>query len=84
MHPYVGVVDPLTYADRIDPRDVLLVSGRCDRVVRPQHTRNLWQALGQPSWTRYPAGHYQLAPFFWWAVGRGANHLDRVFAESAS
>lgn len=83
MQPYVESVDPLTYAKHIDPRDVLLVSGRCDRVVRPRHTRNLWEALGRPTWTRYPAGHYQLAPFFWWAVGRGAKHLDRVFAEPA-
>jgi pimeloyl-ACP methyl ester carboxylesterase len=44
LRPYVGVVDPLTYAARIDPRTVLLASGRCDRVIRPQHTHALWQA----------------------------------------
>lgn len=81
LRPYVGVVDPLTYAARIDPRTVLLASGRFDRVIRPQHTHALWQALGKPTWIRVPAGHYQLFPFFWWSIGRGADHLDRVFGK---
>ncbi len=82
MRPFVEAVDPLTYATRTDPRMLLLVSGRCDRVVRPQHTRALWQALDRPSWLRLPLGHYQFFPFFWWTIGRGARHLDRVFEAS--
>jgi hypothetical protein len=27
-----------------------------------------------------PTGHYQIVPYFWWAAGQGADHLDRVFA----
>jgi dienelactone hydrolase len=73
-------VDPLTFADRIDPARVLLVSARFDRVIAPERTRALWQAMGRPRWLVVPTGHYQLVPYFWWAVGQGADHLDRVFA----
>ncbi len=81
LRPFVEIVDPLTYAARTDPRTVLIASGRLDRVVRPRHTRALWQALGEPRWVHLPLGHYQFFPFFWWAIARGADHLERVFAE---
>ncbi|MEE8557638.1 MAG: acetylxylan esterase [Myxococcota bacterium] len=75
---YTTIVDPLTYADRITPQSVLLVSGRFDRVIPPEQAHKLWEALGQPTWIRLPVGHYQFFPFFWWAVGRGADHLERA------
>ncbi len=80
---YTDPVDPLTWADRIDPDRVLLVSARFDRVIAPERTRALWQAMGRPRWLVVPTGHYQLVPYFWWAAGRGADHLDRVFGRTA-
>jgi dienelactone hydrolase len=77
---FTDPVDPLTFADRIDPARVLLVSARYDRVIAPDRTRALWEAMGRPRWLVVPTGHYQLLPYFWWAVGQGADHLDRVFA----
>jgi hypothetical protein len=77
---YTDPVDPLTWAHRIDPARVLLVSARFDRVIAPERTRALWEAMGRPRWLVVPTGHYQLLPYFWWAVGQGADHLDRVFA----
>lgn len=74
-------LDPLTYAHGVDPRRVLLISGRFDRVVPPARTRVLWEAFGRPAWQRFPAGHYELFPFFWWAANRGADHLDRVLRD---
>jgi dienelactone hydrolase len=76
---YTDPVDPLTFADHIDPARVLLVSARYDRVIAPDRTRALWEAMGRPRWLVVPTGHYQLLPYFWWAVGQGADHLDRVF-----
>jgi hypothetical protein len=73
-------MDPLTWADRIDPERVLLVSARFDRVIPEDRTRALWQAMGRPRWLVVPTGHYQIVPYFWWAAGQGADHLDRVFA----
>ena len=82
VRPYLVTVDPITYAKRVDPTDILLISGRFDRVMRPAYTRQLWEALGRPTWKKFPAGHYQLAPFFFWAVGKGADHLDALFEQN--
>lgn len=79
MRPLTLPVDPLSFAAPIDPARVLLVSGRFDRVIPPARSRALWQALRRPHWIRLPVGHYQLLPFFFWAINRGADHLDRVF-----
>jgi hypothetical protein len=81
LRSLVEDVDPLTWASRIDPDRALLVSARFDRVVPGEHTRALWEAMGRPTWVRVPSGHYEILPFFWWSVGRGADLLDRVFAE---
>ncbi len=78
LRPHTEPFDPLTWAHRIERERVVLVSGRFDQVVPPERTEALWHALGQPRWHRYPGGHYQIAPFFWWALGRGADHLDEV------
>jgi dienelactone hydrolase len=78
--PFTDPMDPLTWADRIDPERVLLVSARFDRVIPEDRTRALWQAMGRPRWLVVPTGHYQIVPYFWWAAGQGADHLDRVFA----
>jgi hypothetical protein len=80
MRPVLDPVDPLRFAGSLDPRDVMLVQARWDQVVPADQTRALWEALGRPDVRRVPSGHYQLLPFFWWAVGKGADHLDRVFA----
>jgi dienelactone hydrolase len=77
--PYTDPIDPLTWAHRIAPEQVLLVSARYDQVIAPERTEALWRALGRPRWYTVPTGHYQLVPYFWWAAGRGADHLDRVF-----
>lgn len=81
LRPYTDPVDPLHYAPALDPRTVYLASGRWDRVIRPARTEALWQAAGEPSWTKLPVGHYQGLPFLFWTVSRGVEHLDRVFAD---
>ena len=81
--PFTDPIDPLTWADRIEPEQVLLISARFDRVIAPERTEALWRALGRPRWLTVPTGHYQLVPSVWWAVGRGADHLDRVFSRPA-
>jgi dipeptidyl aminopeptidase/acylaminoacyl peptidase len=81
LEPHTRLVDPLSYANRIDPRRALLVSGRFDRVVPPQSTETLWEAMGRPTWLRFPTGHYQFVPFFWWAVERGSQFFGRVFSD---
>jgi fermentation-respiration switch protein FrsA (DUF1100 family) len=84
VRPFTEPVDPLTHAHWIDPRSVLLVSGRFDRVIPPERTHALWEALDRPTWIRLPIGHYQFFPYFWWSIGRGADHLERALAAPRS
>jgi dienelactone hydrolase len=77
LRPITRVVDPLTWAHRIDPRRVYMVSGFFDRVLPPARSRALWEALGHPRWRRVPAGHYQAFPFMFSAASAGTRHLLR-------
>jgi cephalosporin-C deacetylase-like acetyl esterase len=81
--PFVGPIDPLSYAERIPNESVLMVSGRFDRVIPPERSQVLWEALNRPSWTKLPTGHYQAMPFLWYAANLGADHFDRVLAPPA-
>jgi dienelactone hydrolase len=78
VRPLTEAVDPLTYAAYLDARDLLIASGRFDTVIPSSRAQELWQALGQPRWYKLPCGHYTVFPFFWWAVARGADHLDSL------
>jgi cephalosporin-C deacetylase-like acetyl esterase len=80
MRPLIDPLDPLRIASRIDPRTVLFMNARLDRVIRPAHALKLWVALGRPERVILPFGHYQLLPSFWWSMARGADHFERVFA----
>jgi len=78
VRPITEPVDPLTYAAYLDPRNQMIASGRLDTVIPSRYAQQLWEALGQPRWTKLPCGHYSVFPFFWWAVARGADHLDSL------
>lgn len=84
LAPHTRAVDPLSHATRLEPERVLLLSSRFDRVIRPAATEALWEAAGRPTWIRIPTGHYQLLPFFWWAIARGADHFDRVLGRPSA
>jgi hypothetical protein len=73
-----AAVDPITYAGSLDPKNLLMASGRFDTVIPSDRAQELWEALGEPRWYKLPCGHYTVFPFFWWAVARGADHLDSL------
>ena len=80
MRPYVRDLDPLTWVDRIETERILLVSGRFDRVVRPERTRILWEKLGRPTWRKIPTGHYQGIVFLSNSISLASKHLEQLFA----
>ena len=84
MRPTTLDLDPLTFAANVEPDRALIVSARFDRVVPPQSTEALWEAMGRPRWIKVPSGHLAILPFFWWSVGQGADLFDRVFAEPSN
>jgi len=53
-------VDPLTHADRLKGRDVLMINGSQDRVIPTPCTVRLWKAAGKPPIMWLKAGHVGL------------------------
>lgn len=55
--------DPLTYADRLQDRKLLMIAGRVDEVIPPFSVQKLWEAAGKPPLTWYDCGHYSAAGY---------------------
>lgn len=60
--------DPLTYADRLKTKRVMMIAGNVDEVIPPSSARSLWNAAGQPPILWYDCGHYSAAGFLLPAV----------------
>lgn len=56
-------MDPLTYAPRVRPKDILMINGRRDEIVPPSCTEALHEAFGGPAIRWYPATHYSLVAY---------------------
>ena len=52
-----AVIDPLTFASRNRPRNVLFINGKNDDIVPPAATTELWNALDKPEIIWLDAGH---------------------------
>lgn len=74
-------VDPLTYAPRGNPRDILMVNAQFDRVIPSPCSEKMWEALGRPLWIRIPTGHYSAALLLPYLRYRILKHFRKAFAE---
>lgn len=54
-------VDPLTYAERLANKSVLMMNGSKDRVIPPECTKALWRKAGEPEIIWWDADHYSAA-----------------------
>lgn len=71
------VHSPLTYPLRLPRERVLIIAGRGDRIVPPEHPQALWRHWGEPAIHWFSGSH--LAPFGRDAiVAAGAAHLRRL------
>jgi dienelactone hydrolase len=48
LAPIMGVVDPASYPDRVDPRRVLIIEAGRDKCVPEKSREDFWLALGKP------------------------------------
>ncbi len=55
------VHSPLTYARQVDAQRILIVAGRGDQIVPPEHPHTLWRHWGEPAIQWFSGSH--LAPF---------------------
>ena len=72
-------VDPLTYAPRLDPNRVLLISAAFDNVIPDAYGKALWRKMRRPALIKIPTGHYTAGLFFPYAEGQILDHLERVW-----
>jgi dienelactone hydrolase len=56
-------LDPLTYAERLRGKQVLMIAGNVDEIIPPSAARALWNAAGRPPIRWYDCGHYSAAGF---------------------
>ena len=54
-------IDPVTYAQNVQGRNVLMLNATDDEVIPRPCTESLWKAFGEPEIQWYPGGHYSVA-----------------------
>jgi cephalosporin-C deacetylase-like acetyl esterase len=60
----IAPVDPVTCADRLKGRPVLMIAARRDQIIPASATLALWSAAGQPRIIWYDCTHYGAALYF--------------------
>jgi len=63
-------LDPLTYAQRLRGKRLIMFAGNVDEVVPPASARALWLAAGRPPITWLDCGHYSAAGYLLPAIRR--------------
>lgn len=62
--------DPLTYADRLRGRKLLMLAGSVDEVIPPRSVTELWEAAGRPPLVWFDCGHYSAVGYLLPAIRR--------------
>jgi len=78
LEEHLTEVDPLTYADFADPSKVLMINGSFDTIIRPEHSKELWEAMGKPDMIQISAGHYSSFLFIDYAAGKAKSHFKKT------
>lgn len=71
----IAPVDPITMADRMKGRNMLMVCASRDEIVPPSSSKALWEAMGQPKIIWYDTTHYGAALFIPKLLPIVAEHL---------
>ncbi len=68
-------IDPLTKADNLKDRKLLIIAGKRDEVVPPKMSQALWEATGKQKIVWYDCGHYSSGMYLIPAMGHIVEHL---------
>jgi hypothetical protein len=63
MRKMIAPADPLTYADLLKERQLLMIAASRDDVVPPKAAKTLWEAAGKPKIIWLDATHVGAAVF---------------------
>ena len=73
----IDPIDPLTYADRLRGKRLLLIGASRDDVVPPAALERLWQATGRPKILWFDATHVGAALYTFPAMRAVVEHLQQ-------
>jgi dienelactone hydrolase len=73
----IAPIDPITCADRLKERKLLILAAKNDEVVPPQMAEMLWEATGKQKIVWYPSGHYTAAFY----MADGMEHVLEHFLQ---
>lgn len=73
----IAPADPLTYADRLKAKRLLLIAASQDDIVPPSAMTRLWEATGKPKLIWYDATHVGSIVYFLPAMSEIITHLKR-------
>jgi dienelactone hydrolase len=71
----LSVVDPLTYAENLKGRRVLMINAKRDEIIPPKCSVLLWEAAGKPKILWYDCTHYGAAIYFVPIMNQVVEHL---------
>lgn len=70
-------IDPLTYAESLRGRRMLMLNAKEDEVIPPECTKVFWKAAGEPEIVWYSGGHYSVAFHIFNAMNRVGDFFAR-------
>lgn len=70
-------IDPLTYAERLVGKRVLMMAGNSDEVVPPSCARALWMKAGRPPIRWLDCGHYSAISYLLPALRQTVEFFER-------
>jgi dienelactone hydrolase len=71
----IAPVDPLTCAENLKERKMLMIDGKRDEIVSPKMAEALWKATGEQKIVWYDCTHYGAALYFLDAMEHVVKHL---------
>jgi hypothetical protein len=75
LRPVIDPIDPLTYADKLKGKRLLLIGASRDDVVPPEALKRLWEATGKPKIQWYDATHVGFAAYVFPAMHAVLDHI---------
>lgn len=75
LRKMIAPADPLTYAEQLKQRHILMIAASRDDIVPPKASRMLWEATGKPKIIWVDATHVGAALFIFDVTGPIVKHL---------
>lgn len=77
LQKLIAIADPITRAENLKDREVIMIAARKDEIVPPSACVRMWEALGKPKIIWYEAGHYSAILFITDALQHTIEHLKK-------